>query len=195
MTTSGMTSGGPKAPGHARSGLKHWALVAAGCGAVVAGALAADPAQGTPTPVRPTAEPVPAAAAPDPGKAELPLDCGPFGVSVALRASATVDGVPSTVVAAHCAAGNGTPPDGVYLLTNGPDGRPKVAETLLDPVKDGLTVTALTIRSDGAIRGHAQGWSSDDVPRCCPDRAVDLSWTRQGEDWVRAQSAVPAGQV
>ncbi|WP_052391127.1 hypothetical protein [Streptomyces sp. NRRL B-24484] len=195
MTTSGTTTGGPKAPGHARSGLKHWALVAAGCGAVVAGALAADPAQGTPTPVRSTAEPVPTAAAPDPGKAELPLDCGPVGVSVALRASATVDGVPSTVVAAHCAAGNGTPPDGVYLLTNGPDGRPQVTGTLLDPVKDGLTVTALTIRSDGAIRGHAQGWSSDDVPRCCPDRAVDLSWTRQGESWVRAQSAVPAGQV
>ncbi|MEV6210606.1 hypothetical protein [Kitasatospora sp. NPDC051914] len=196
MTTSGMTtSGAPKGPGHARSGLKHWALVAAGCGAVVAGALAADPAQGTPTPTRPTAKPAPSAAAPDPAKAELPLDCGPFTVSVALRASAEVDGVPTTVVAAHCAADNGTPPDGVFLLTNGPDGRPEVAATLLDPLKDGLTVTALTVRSDGEIRGRAQGYSSLDVPRCCPDRLVELSWTRHGDRWVRAQSAAPAGQV
>ena len=189
--------GGPAGPpAHARSGPKHWLLVAAGCAAVVAGAVAADPAEGTPAASRPTAGPAPSAAAPDPAKAELPLDCGPFPVSVVLKVSADLgDGRPSTVVAAHCAADNGTPPDGVFVLAAGPDGRPVVAATLLDPAADNLTVTALTVRSDGEIRGTAKGYSSEDVPRCCPDRSLALSWRRHGGDWVRAASEAPAAQV
>ncbi|GJF27450.1 hypothetical protein KNE206_01500 [Kitasatospora sp. NE20-6] len=188
--------GAGTAPGHARSGIGHWALVAAGCAAVVAGALAASPAEGTPAAARPTAKAAPPAAAPDPAKAELPLDCGPFPVTVVLKVSADLgDGSPSTVVAAHCAADNGTPPDGVFVLTAGPDGRPEVAGTLLDPAADNLTVTALTVRSDGEIRARARGYSSPDVPRCCPDRSLAIAWKRNAGHWVRAESAAPAGQV
>ncbi|MFD9125748.1 hypothetical protein [Kitasatospora sp. NPDC059571] len=188
---------GPKAPAHARSGLRHWALVAAGCAAVVAGAVAADPAEGTPTAARPTAKAVPpAAAAPDPGKAERPLDCGPFPVSVALRVTADLGtGTPATVVAAHCAAETGTPPDGVFVLTAGADGRPQVAATLLDADKDRLTVTSLAVRSDGTVHALAKGYSSDDVPRCCPDRTLELNWSRHGAAWVRAEGAAPAARV
>jgi hypothetical protein len=184
---------GPKAPAHARSGLRHWALVAAGCAAVVAGAIAADPAEGSPTPIHPTAKAAPPAAAPDPAKAELPLDCGPFPVSVALKVTADLgDGAPATIVAAHCAADNGTPPDGVFVLTPGQGGHPVVAATLLDPLKDNLTVTVLTVRSDGTVHGLARGYSSVDVPRCCPDRSLELNWSRRGDRWVRAESAAPA---
>jgi hypothetical protein len=194
------TDNGPKAPAHARSGFRHWALVAAGCAAVVGGALAANPAQGSITAItQPSAQPspsavkqIPASAAPDPGKAELPLDCGPFPVKVTLSLAVDLgDGRPSTVVAAHCAAETGTPPDGAYLLVNGPAGTPVIAATLVDP-KEQLTVTDLTVRSDGTIHAKAKGYSSDDVPRCCPDVNHELTWARHGSQWVRTDTATPA---
>jgi len=181
-------------PGHARSGLKHWVLVAAGCAAVVGGALGATSATGAVTAGRsaaePEVEPVPSAAPlpeVDPAKADLPLECGPFPVAVSLKASAVLDGRPVTVAAAHCRADMGTPPDGVFLVTA--DGAPV---TLL-PDSEGLTVTELAIRSDGSIRGAARGYSSPDVPRFSPDLRVDLSWKRTAGAWARNETTTPAG--
>lgn len=180
-------------PGHARSGLKHWVLVAAGCAAVVGGALGATSATGAVTAGQaadgPAAEPAPPAATPlpevDPAKADLPLECGPFPVAVSLKAAAVLDGAPVTVAAAHCRADMGTPPDGVFLLAAA--GAPV---TLLSD-SEGLTVTELAIRSDGSIRGTARGYSSPDVPRFSPDLRVDLTWTRTAGTWTRNETSTP----
>ena len=192
------TGGGarPDAPAHARPGAVHWAVVAAGCAALVAGALAANPANGTTAPLHPVPRALPAAEAPDPAQAELPLDCGPFPVKISVQfAAALGDGRPGTVAAAHCDAGNGTPPDAVYLLGPGADGRPEILATLLSD-QENLTVDRLALRSDGVITGHARGYSSEDVPRFSPDVSLDLTWSRQGGRWVRAQQAVaPSIQV
>ncbi|MGW4891725.1 hypothetical protein ACWEQL_05600 [Kitasatospora sp. NPDC004240] len=172
---------------------RHWALVAAGCAAVVTGALAASPAEGTPKPLRGTPKALPAAAAPDPAKARLPLECGPFPVKVAIALTADLgDGRPGTVVAAHCAAENGTPPDAVYLLgpAPAPDGAPVVLATLL-PETENLTVGRLALRSDGAVTAHAQGYSSEDVPRAAPDISLDVTWKRRGGGWDRSQTTAP----
>ncbi len=182
-------------PAHARSGLRHWVLVAAGCAAVVGGALAASPAEGRVTatgtgPSGPVVQAIPDSAAPDPAKAQLPLDCGPFPVKVALRVSASYNGRPLTVAAAHCAADNGTPPDGAYLLGAGPDGRPVIQATLVRP-EEGLTVTEIRLRSDGTITGRAKGYSSPDVPHCCPDLTVTLTWTQQSAQWTRTTTKTP----
>ncbi|MFF3594095.1 hypothetical protein [Kitasatospora indigofera] len=197
-TAEGTTAGGarpPAGPGHARPGVKHWAVVAAGCAAVVAGALAAGPASGTPAPIRPAPRALPAAEVPDPAKAELPLDCGPFPVKISVHFGADLgDGKPGTVAAAHCDAENGTPPDAVFLLGPGPDGRPVVLATLLSE-QENLTVSRLALRSDGVITGHAQGYSSDDVPRFSPDVSLDLTWTRQGARWTRTQTQAPPAQA
>ncbi|WP_371482794.1 hypothetical protein [Kitasatospora sp. NBC_00315] len=193
------TGGGarPTGPAQARSGLLHWAVVAAGCAAVVAGALAADPAQGSTAPVRPTPRALPAAEAPDPAKAELPLDCGPFPVKISVHFGADLgDGRPGTVAAAHCDAENGTPPDAVYLLGPGagPGDRPVVLATLLSE-QENLTVGRLALRSDGVITGHAQGYSSDDVPRFSPDLSLDLTWTRRNGTWTRTATSAPAARA
>ncbi len=192
------TGGGarPGAPAHARPGAVHWAVVAAGCAAVVAGALAANPANGTTAPLHPVPRALPAAEAPDPAQAELPLDCGPFPVKISVNFAADLgDRRPGTVAAAHCDAGNGTPPDAVYLLGPGPAGRPVVLATLLSE-QENLTVGRLALRSDGVITGHAQGYSSEDVPRFSPDLSLDLTWTRQGGRWIRTQqTAAPTVQV
>ncbi|GLW59166.1 hypothetical protein Kpho01_71760 [Kitasatospora phosalacinea] len=180
-------------PGHARSGLKHWALVAAGCAAVVGGALGATSATGAVTGGQraadgPVAEPVPTASPlpeADLAKVRLPLECGPFPVAVSLKASAVLDGEPVTVAAAHCRADMGTPPDGVFLV--GADGAP----VLLLPDADGLTVTELAVRSDGSIRGKARGYSSPDVPRFSPDLQVELVWTRSGGAWAKTETRTP----
>ncbi|GAA2235726.1 MULTISPECIES: hypothetical protein [Kitasatospora] len=179
---------------HARP--RHWALVAVACAVVVGGTLVATPAQGrpTPSPAGQPAEALAAAAAPDPAKAQLPLDCGPFPVTIALSFGTRLNGVPSTVAAAHCAAPNGTPSDAVFLLTAGPDGRPTVRASLLTEA-DRLTVTALKVRSDGTITGHAKGYSSDEVPRFAPDLVLSLSWTRHGAGWTRTETKAPASQA
>ncbi|GAA4873396.1 hypothetical protein [Kitasatospora terrestris] len=182
-------------PAHARPGLRHWALVAAGCAAVVGGALAATSATGAVTtahPAAPAGKPAPVAA-PDPAQAELPLDCGPFPVAVSLKAGADLGRGPVTVVAAHCQADLGTPPDAVYLLVNGP-GKPQVAATLVEDTEN-LTVTQLAIRSDGTVRARAKGYSSDDVPRFAPDLDLQLNWAEKGGQWVRSTAKAAAGQV
>ncbi|WP_052707413.1 hypothetical protein [Streptomyces rubellomurinus] len=190
-TAGQQTPQGRNRPGHVRTSPWHWALALAGCGAVVAATLAAAPATGTPAPLHHTAAALPPSAAPDPAKAQLPLDCGPFPVKTVLAVPATLaDGRPATVVAARCDAVNGTPPDAVYLLGFGADHRPAVLATLLSE-RENLTVGRLALRSDGAITGHAQGYSSEDVPRFSPDISLDLTWKQKGGGWERSQSAAP----
>ncbi|MFB7382855.1 hypothetical protein ACFC6U_33030 [Kitasatospora purpeofusca] len=191
-TTAGQrTATGRTGPGRGRTTPWHWGVTVGGCAAVVAAALAAGPAGGTTGPARPTPKALPAAAAPDPARAELPLDCGSFPVTIAVSFAADLgDGRPGTVAAAHCAAGNGTPPDGVFLLGPGPGGRPAVLATLLSE-RENLIVSRLALRSDGAITGHAQGYSSDEVPRFAPDISLDLTWTHKGGAWDRSQTAAP----
>ncbi|MET8539306.1 hypothetical protein ABZW03_01420 [Kitasatospora sp. NPDC004799] len=194
-TAGQRTPRGRSGPGHARTAPWHWAVALAGCAAVVGAALAASPATGTPAPVRGTPRALAAGSAPDPSRAQLPLDCGPFPVKTALSVPARLgDGRPGTVVAAHCATDTGTPPDAVFLLGFGPGERPEVVATLLAE-RENLTVSRIAVRSDGAITGHAQGYSSEDVPRFRPDVSLDLTWTRKGGGWDRSQTATPVSAV
>ncbi|MFJ9772068.1 hypothetical protein ACIRVF_12600 [Kitasatospora sp. NPDC101157] len=194
-TAGQQTPRGRSGPGHARTAPWHWAVALAGCGAVVATALAASPATGTPLAAGGTPRALAASAAPDPAAAQLPMDCGPFPVKTVLSVPVDLgDGHPGTVVAAHCATDTGNPPDSVYLLGFGPGGHPAVAATLLTE-RENLTLSKLAVRSDGAITGRAQGYSSDDVPRFRPDVSLDLTWTRRGGGWERSQSAAPAGSA
>ncbi|MFE4974004.1 hypothetical protein ACFRAR_18080 [Kitasatospora sp. NPDC056651] len=194
-TAGQQTPRGRTGPRRARTTPWHWAVALAGCGVVVGAALAASPATGTPVSAHPAPTALAASAGPDPAQLQLPLDCGPFPVKTALSVSARLgDGRPATVVAAHCATETGTPPDAVLLLDFGPDGRPRVAATLLAE-RENLTVSRITVRSDGAVTGHGQGYSSEDVPRFRPDISLDLTWTPKGGGWERSQTAAPVSAV
>ncbi|MFG2692132.1 hypothetical protein [Kitasatospora sp. NPDC048407] len=169
---------------HAQSGLKHWVLVAAGCAAVVGGALGANSATGAVVTGHQVEAVVPEV---DLSKVQLPMECGPFPVAVSLKASAVVDGKPLGVLAAHCQADMGTPPDQMFVVEGA--GRP--VELLSD--RDGYTLTELAIRSDGSIRGAARGYSSDDIPRFSPDVAVELVWTKStGGVWAKTETRTAA---
>ncbi|KKD04388.1 hypothetical protein [Streptomyces sp. WM6386] len=129
--------------------------------------------------------------APDPTAVDFPIECGPVKALVVKKASGDLDGDgrPETVAVVHCDAPMGTPPDGVYVLTQAADAKtPRVVATLVDP-KDRITVKTLTV-SDATVAADMVGYSSDSVPSCCPDVNTSAKWQWKDGAFVRS---TPAG--
>jgi hypothetical protein len=134
--------------------------------------------------------------APDPEKADYPVDCGPDTVGVVDRGSADLDGDgrQETVAVVRCTSGLGTPPSGIYVLAHPADGKgaPRIMETFLDP-EEGLNVSDFAVRGD-TVSATLLGYSSEDVPRCCPDMQRKVKWQwREGK--FRLTAAPVAGSV
>ncbi|GGT04515.1 hypothetical protein GCM10010222_52970 [Streptomyces tanashiensis] len=176
---------------HARPA--HWLATATATAAVVAlaGLLQPGPAEAG---ASPAAAPRPAPA-PDAAGADYPLECGGGPRTVAQRVAGDLDGDgnPETIAVVHCEAGSGTPPSGVYVLTRGKkNGSPaRVVATLVAPEQH-RNVTELAVR-DGAVRATLLGYSSPDVPSCCPDEKEQVSWRWQGGAFVRGDQADARG--
>ncbi|MFJ3902676.1 hypothetical protein [Streptomyces sp. NPDC090025] len=164
----------------------HWLATATAMAAVVAlaGLLQPGPAGATAAP----AAPLPA---PDAATAHYPLQCGGAPSTVAQRATGDLDGDgnPETVAVVHCEAGSGTPPSGVYVLTRGTDAtgaHARVVATLVAPTEL-KNVAGLTVR-DRAVHATLDGYSSPDVPSCCPDQHERVRWDWRGGVFVRTAS-------
>ncbi|CAL9652264.1 hypothetical protein SUDANB1_06641 [Streptomyces sp. enrichment culture] len=171
----------------------HWLATATAVAGVVAFSSVLQPGAATAAqPAAPQTKSAPAhTTPPDPAAVTFPIECGPVKAVVKKSASGDLDGDgrPETVAVAHCDSPMGTPPDGVYVLTRGADGgKPRIVATLLDP-KDGTTVTDFAV-SDGAVTATLLGYSSADVPRCCPDQKTDVKWRWHSGSFVRS---TPAG--
>nr|WP_202917951.1 hypothetical protein [Streptomyces taklimakanensis] len=171
----------------------HWLVTAAALAGVLGGTALLGPTGATATPSERPAAPAPG---PDADTARYPLDCGPTGAEVIDRATADLDGDgrAETVAVVRCPAGIGTPPSGMYVLAHptAEGERPRIAETLVDPGED-MSVQDLAVH-DRTISARLLGYSSSDVPRCCPDLARDVEWNwRDGKFVLRA--APPAGSV
>ncbi|MGW2226690.1 hypothetical protein [Streptomyces formicae] len=157
----------------------HWLATAAALAAVIGGSavLQPDPANAAQSGAKPHSRTAAAPApAPDPAAVDFPLDCGPVKSVVKKKASGDLDGDgrPETVAVVHCEAGSGTPPDAVYVITRAGSGKPRVVATLVDP-KERLNVSDLAVRG-GAVTATLLGYSSPNVPRCCPDREDKAKW-------------------
>ena len=167
----------PPAPAHTGARARHWIGTAAVLAAAVGTVLAVAPADASaPVPNGPHA--VPAAAAPNPARAALPLGCDglPVKITQVLTADLTGDGTDATIAAAHCLSPVGTPPDGLYLLEDGPGGRPRIADVLINS-SERLTVRSVDFQADGVVTAMVDGYSSVNVPTCCPDVHESLVWT------------------
>lgn len=168
----------------------HWLATATVMAAVIAGAGMLQPDDATAsasTSHRTTAQHGTASvAAPDPARATFPLQCGTADSTVADQVPGDLDGDgrPETVAVVHCAAGSGTPPSGVYVLTQGSGAAPRIVATLVDPAQK-MSVDDLTVR-DGIISATLLGYSSVDVPRCCPDQQEKVTWQWRNGAFVRA---------
>ncbi|MFF3402389.1 hypothetical protein ACFYW6_28200 [Streptomyces sp. NPDC002659] len=165
----------------------HWLATATAMAGVVAAAGLLQPTaqaapQAGPQNTGTAAAPAPA---PDPAGVRLPLECGGAKSVVTKKASGDLDGDGSleTVAVARCDAGSGTPPSGVYVLTQGRGTGPRVVATLVEPAQK-LSVKDFAVR-DGAITATLLGYSSPDVPSCCPDQLEKVKWQWQGGKFVR----------
>ncbi|MDF6022090.1 hypothetical protein [Streptomyces sp. JH34] len=177
----------------------HWLATATAMAAVVAAAGLLQPEAATATAsasehrVTTRHGGAPAAKAPDPAGVTYPLDCGTVGQTVAESAPGDLDGDggPETVAVVRCAAGSGTPPSGIYVVTQRSGAAPRVVATLVDPARK-LAVTDFAVR-DGRVSATLLGYSSEAVPRCCPDELESATWQWKGNAFVK--SADPAGST
>lgn len=183
-------SDGPEPLPHTRSRPLHWIGTATALAAVLGLSLLVQPSAGATAPhgSRGTvADPVPDAA-----RAHYPMNCAPplpgqKSLDVLAQGSADFDGDgrSETVALVRCHAGMGTPPSGIFVLappTGGPHARPRVVETLLPPGED-MSANHFRV-TDGRISATLLGYSSEDVPRCCPDRRRAVSWNWDGTRFV-----------
>lgn len=116
-----------------------------------------------------------------PALLHAPLGC-PAGTDVLVLQRAPVRlSHRETVVAARCDSGAGSPPSGVFVV-DGEGSAAKVVATLVRPSAQ-VQVTSLAATSDG-IRATGLGYSSAEVPRCCPDRRLALVWRVDGNHLV-----------
>ncbi|MGW1781001.1 hypothetical protein ACWCQQ_17930 [Streptomyces sp. NPDC002143] len=171
----------------------HWVATATALAGVIALSSLLQPRSATAAQTAgPAATPAPTStAAPATTGVDFPLECGPVQALVVKKASGDLDGDgrPETVVVVHCDASMGTPPDAVYVLTQGADStHARVVATLVDP-KDRTTVTSLAI-TDGAVLATLLGYSTADVPSCCPDVKDSAKWQWKDNTFIRS---TPAG--
>ena len=163
---------------HARPRLVHWAVTATALSAVVAAAAVLQPpgAAADPGPAR-------QAEGADLSRVQFPMDCGPGAQAVDVFDSAVTDfdgdGRSETVALVRCDTPTGTPPNGIFVLTPSaePDGAPRIVETLLSPDEGMITKDfSLGGQDDRTIAVTLLGYSSDTVPRCCPDQQRKVTW-------------------
>ncbi|MEU6423234.1 hypothetical protein [Streptomyces spiralis] len=175
----------------------HWVATATAVAGVIALSPALQPGSATAAQTADggtRAKGAPAAAAPATTGVTFPLQCGPVKAVVAKKASGDLDrdGRPETVAVVHCDASMGTPPDAVYVLTQAEGAKaPRVVATLVDP-KDRYTVTDFAVRA-GDITATLLGYSSPDVPNCCPDVKDSVKWRWQNGAFVRSTPAQARG--
>lgn len=179
---------------HTRARSLHWLVTAAAVAAVIAGAGLLRPADATAT--SGDGEPGATMAAPDARDATFPIDCGPNPTDVVTQKSGDLDGDgrPETVAVVRCRAGTGTPPSGVYVLAHAREAGapPRVVATLVAP-SQGLGVERLTVR-DATISATLLGYSTGDVPRCCPDLRENVKWQWRNGKFARSEPS-PARSV
>ncbi|AWW40455.1 MULTISPECIES: hypothetical protein [Streptomyces] len=178
---------------HAHTRPIHWLATATAVAGVVALSSILQPHSATAaqTPAEETrSAPDPAAAPPAADGVDFPLECGPVEAVVEQKASGDLDGDgrPETVAVVHCDAGMSTPPDGVYVLTQGAGGKgARIVATLVDP-KDRYTVSDFAVR-EGEVLATLLGYSSAEVPTCCPDTEESAKWQWHNGAFVRSSPA------
>ncbi|MEU4609763.1 hypothetical protein [Streptomyces umbrinus] len=166
----------------------HWLATATALAGVVAASGFLQPDRATAAQHGPESKTAPAAVAPpDPARVEFPIECGPTEAAVQKQASGDLDGDgrPETVAVVRCEAGSGTPPSGVYVVTRSADDpKARVVATLVDP-KERLSVEEFAVR-DATITATLLGYSSREVPSCCPDVTERAKWQWKNGAFVRS---------
>lgn len=179
---------------HTRTRTVHWLGTAAALAAVLGASALLQPSDATATPAATTRT----SGAPDPGKVHYPLDCGAATAKTDVldkgAADFDADGLTETVAVVRCEAEGGTPPSAVFVLAHGAhegDG-PRIVATLV-PQKERMSVKDLKVEGRTAS-ATLLGYSSPDVPRCCPDKQRKVKWEWENGKFTLTPAPV-AGSV
>ncbi|MCT2588716.1 hypothetical protein LHJ74_01950 [Streptomyces sp. N2-109] len=195
-------SAGPDLP-HTRVRLAHWIATGVALAAVLGLSAVFQPPDASARP-----EGAGPAAAPDPAKARFSVDCpgksadsarsGP-AVDILDKGAADFDGDgrAETVALVRCHSGIGTPPSGIFVVAHPTEagGRPQVVETLM-PTGEDMSAQDFQVgpQGHGTVSARLLGYSSPEVPRCCPDQAREVKWEWRDGKFVLVPSPV-AGSV
>ncbi len=114
---------------------------------------------------------------------QAPLQCPTGTDALILQRVPIMLGHPATIVVARCDSGAGSPPSGVFVV-DGADAAATVTATLVRPSAQ-VEISSVTVTAN-RLRATGMGYSSPDVPRCCPDRNVTLEWRIDGSRLVVA---------
>lgn len=165
-------SAGPAHP-HTRPQPVHWLATGVGVAAVVVAFSLAQPPGAAASADDTGSGAVPAATA-----VRYPVDCGGATVDIVARDEVDLeaDGRTDLVAEVRCHAEGGTPPSGLYVLQPGPwpGDRPRIVATLLNPGSK-YSLTGLTVEGR-TVTAAVHGYSSDKIPRCCPDLERQYTW-------------------
>ena len=189
-------SDGPEQLPHTRSRPLHWLGTSAALAAVLGLSVLVQPSAGA-TAHEGHADAA-AGPAPDPDRAHYAMNCAPplpgqRTVDVLAQGAADFDGDgrTETVALVRCHSGMGTPPSGIFVLAppvGGGAARPRVVETLLPP-GEGMSANRFRVAA-GRVSATLLGYSSDDVPRCCPDQKRKVAWDWDGTRFVLTPAPV-----
>lgn len=118
------------------------------------------------------------------------VDCGGQTAGTAVAYPTPGPDTQLAVVFVSCVAGAGNPPSAVLVYDNtSSTDRVHLRQTLLTyqdnwmPKPGGTSVTGPNL----AI--NVYGYSSDKVPRCCPDLDTTLTWTWNGSEYLATNRA------
>nr|WP_206322862.1 hypothetical protein [Streptomyces sp. HNM0575] len=176
---------------HTRTRVVHWLSTAVALAAVVGASALIQPVDAT---AQPTLTTTSAGPAPDPKKADFPVDCGSPSVKVDVvdkgYADFDGDGRRETVASVRCHSGTGTPPNALFVLAAAarPGDAPRVVATMLR-TKERMTVQDLSV-GGRTVSAKLLGYSSPSVPSCCPDKQRKVKW-----EWKDGKFALEAAPV
>lgn len=177
---------------HTRTRMVHWLGTAVALAAVVGASALIQPTDAT---AQPTLTTTPAGPAPDPKRADFPVDCGSPSarVDVVDQGSADFDGDGrmETVASVRCHSGTGSPPSALFVLAAParPDEAPRVVATMLR-TKERMTVQDLKVHGR-TVSAKLLGYSSPAVPSCCPDKQRKVKWEWQDGKFVLEAAPAP----
>ncbi|MDJ1132215.1 hypothetical protein [Streptomyces iconiensis] len=176
---------------HTRTRTVHWLATTAALAAVLGASALLQPADATANPAESTAR---ASGAPDPGAAHYPMDCGGASARTDVLDKGTADfdgdGLAETVAVVRCKAEGGTPPSAVFVLAHPAHkgAPPRIVATLVRQ-KERMSVKDFTTGA-GTVSATLLGYSSPDVPRCCPDKQRKVKW-----EWKNGKFALTPAPV
>lgn len=111
-----------------------------------------------------------------------PVDCGGQTTASAAAYPEPAPGKQLAIVHVTCKAGAGTPPSAVLVYDYAESTTSvHLTQTLLRYEDNWVPENGGTTSQGPTLTISVYGYSTDDVPRCCPDLQPTLSWTwRQG---------------